>query len=90
MTKDKAADGFHTHVLTQRHQELAWCCKLELKVDRKSTCRWQVGGRSDVKKANPWGTDMEVVVKELGLYDHISTETETSLDSTKNGHVSAV
>lgn len=69
-----------------RHQELARCCKLELKVDKKSTRGGRgggVGGRSDVKKANPRGTDMEVVVIELGLYDHVSTETETSLDSTK-------
>lgn len=31
------------------------------------------GQRSDVEKANPGGTDMEIIIVELGLYDHITT-----------------
>lgn len=29
--------------------------------------------RSDVEKANPGSTDMEIIIVELGLYDHITT-----------------
>lgn len=34
------------------------------------------GQRSDVEKANPGGTDMEIIIVELGLYDHITTGTQ--------------
>lgn len=36
---------------------------------------------SDVKKSNPGGADVEVVVVEFGLYDHVTTAIQRHVDS---------
>lgn len=61
--------------------------------------------RSDIEKANPGSTDVEIVIVELGLYDHVSTERDqrstqqtskqkkwnkTAADSSKTGHICTV
>lgn len=39
------------------------------------------GQRSDVEKSYPGGTDMEVIVVELGLYDHITTGKQRHMET---------
>lgn len=34
---------------------------------------WGGGQRSDVEESYPGGADMEVIIVELGLYDHVTT-----------------
>lgn len=34
---------------------------------------WKKNHESDVEKSYPGGADMEVIIVELGLYDHITT-----------------
>lgn len=64
------------------------CCQLELRVDRSTRGGGGgvVGGRrtgqvraSDVEKADPGSADMEIVIVELGLYDHVPAARESNI-----------